>query len=147
MNDAVDPARAAEAYRPRILMAEDDPDMRRLLATVLERGGYKVEGVANGSALYDALRRLKSSGEPPALILSDVRMPGLDGIRLVEYVRGWGWTIPVVLITAFCDDEVLDRAWSAGATLVLSKPFPMSDLASVVKRLVPRRRRVVSAPD
>ena len=145
--DAVDRAQVNEAYRPRILVAEDDPDMRRLLVTVLERFGYRVEGVASGVALYDALRRLRSGGEPPALILSDVRMPGLDGVRLVEYVRGWGWTIPVVLITAFCDDELLDRAWAAGATLVLSKPFPMADLASVVGRLAPRRRRSAPAAD
>lgn len=147
MNDAIDHARGDGGYRPRILVAEDDPDMRRLLTTVLERFGYRVEDAESGVALYDALRRLRSSGEPPALILSDVRMPGLDGIRLVEYVRGWGWTIPVVLITAFCDDEVLDRAWAAGATLVLSKPFPMADLANVVGRLAPRRRRPALEPD
>jgi CheY-like chemotaxis protein len=131
---------AGEVFRPRILVAEDEPAMRRLLVGALVRAGYEVEGAESGLLLLRALCRLRDVGDPPALIVSDVRMPGLDGMQLVDQVRGWGWTIPFLLITAFCDDDLLDRAWAVGATLVLSKPFPMADLVAVVSRLAPRYR-------
>src|SRR5690606_36102617 len=96
MSDRQDPP---QGYRPRILVAEDDPDLRRLFGMTLEREGYRVEDDHTGSGLYERLVRLRAEGDPPALILSDVHLPGIDGLRLLECVRSWGWTLPVVMVS------------------------------------------------
>jgi len=137
MSDRQDPP---QGYRPRILVAEDDPDLRRLFGMTLEREGYRVEDDHTGSGLYERLVRLRAEGDPPALILSDVHLPGIDGLRLLECVRSWGWTLPVVMVSGLWDDLLRARARTAGATVVLAKPISMRELSVLIGQLAPRRR-------
>jgi len=137
-------------YRPRVLLAEDDDDFRRLLQRWLEADGYRVTVVASGSALleelrevfqpdhgdYAPIRRRRPSEEPPALIISDDRMPGIRGLRVLRQVREQGWTFPLVLITAFGSDEVVAEAESLGVKVVL-KPFDIDELRTLAGGLAP----------
>src|SRR5690606_28830070 len=98
MDDAEALPRAAEASRgARILLADDNADMRDYVARLLAEEGYRVEPVANGAAALEAVRR-----ERPDLVLSDVMMPELDGFGLLQALRGDPSTraIPVVLLSA-----------------------------------------------
>jgi CheY-like chemotaxis protein len=126
-----------EAYRPRILLAEDDEDFRRLLTTTLEEDGYSVTAVATGVALQAALQAVFRGAEPPALVISDERMPGIRGLAALQQARDWGWTLPLILITAFGDDELAAQAEQAGVMLV-KKPFPLAELRALVGKLAPR---------
>ncbi len=127
----------ASRFLPRVLIAEDDEDLLRLAAFHLRRDGYRVTGVRRGSEL---LADLEASHEldPPALVISDHRMPGMTGFEALARVRDWGWTLPLVLITAFGDEELERRARRLGVTL-MSKPFDMDDLRTLVGYLAPRR--------
>ena len=75
--------------------------------------------------------------EPPALVISDERMPGVRGLAALQQARDWGWTLPLVLITAFGDDELVAQAEKVGVT-VMKKPFPLDDLRALVRGLAPR---------
>lgn len=134
------PAAAAEApgaSRPRVIVAEDDAEMRRLLASTLAAHGYEVTGVDSGPALLAVLRRFMNKNEGVAMVVSDVRMPGCSGLHVLRALRAAGRAVPVILITAFGDEDVVDEGQRAGAACVLSKPFDLEQLLAEVGRLAP----------
>jgi two-component system nitrogen regulation response regulator GlnG len=111
-------------------MAEDDEAMRRVLVRVLARENYLVTALSDGRELLDAFERLLMEGALPQLIISDIRMPGVTGFDFLERLEAMGVAVPVILISAFCDEPTLRRAAELGATCVLSKPFDMDVLRS-----------------
>ena len=117
----------------RILIAEDDDDMRTLVVDALRRDGYQVRGVSDGGYL---LGQLAFGGEVD-LVISDIRMPILSGMTILESVRSTLSTLPVILMTAFSDDATRARAERLGAVL-LDKPFLIDDLRAAVHQLLPR---------
>jgi DNA-binding NtrC family response regulator len=124
--------------RPRLLLAEDDDDVRWSLAEILESEGYEVIAVSSGSALLEHLGSaflFEQRTTPPDVIVSDIRMPGVSGLKVLEGVRQRGWNIPVVLITAFGDDETRARAMRLDATL-LSKPLDLNELQAALSRVM-----------
>lgn len=123
--------------RPLVLLAEDDEDFRALLASQLERAGCRVLLARNGLELLSAFRVASSHTGPPALVISDQRMPNLEGLDALQRVREAGWGIPFILITAFGDDALAARIQNIDAIL-LRKPFALGDLESLVRRLVHR---------
>jgi DNA-binding NtrC family response regulator len=124
------------ARRPRLLLAEDDDDVRWSLTEILETEGFEVIAVSSGSALLEHLGSaflFEQRTTPPDVIVSDIRMPGVSGLKVLEGVRQRGWNIPVVLITAFGDDEIRARAMRLDATL-LSKPLDLNELQAALAR-------------
>jgi len=127
---------------PCILLAEDDDAMRSLIATTLREDGYEVTEVRDGGRLLVHLGNEYLSSQRPwesyDLIVSDIRMPVCSGLRIVEALRRAGWPTPVVLLTAFGDEQT--RAQAADLRAVLfDKPFDLDDLRSVVVGLLMRR--------
>jgi CheY-like chemotaxis protein len=122
----------------RVLVAEDDAEMRRLVVETLRLDGYTVSGVANGAEL---LLRLTTPPSPSApridLIVSDIRMPEYTGLEIVDALRQSRQTTPVILMTAFGDSETRALADSLDAVL-FDKPFAMDDLRAAVSNLLPR---------
>ena len=110
--------------RPRILIADDNADMRQYLSRLLSEH-YHVEGVPDGRAALQAARE-----RPPSLILSDVMMPGLDGFQLLAAIREDQSTrrIPVVLLSARAGEESRVEGMQAGADDYLIKPFSAREL-------------------
>lgn len=119
-----------------ILIAEDDEDTRTLLAEILRGDGYRVEEAASGPDLARAIaNRLETRRAVPLdLIVADVRMPGMSGLQVLDALRAVDWATPVVVMTAFGDDDVRAEALRLGAIAVLQKPFEMDDLRTVVRR-------------
>ncbi|MCP4499354.1 MAG: response regulator [Deltaproteobacteria bacterium] len=126
--------------RPRLVLAEDDDQIRWSLAAMLEDEGYDVVSLPSGNAVLEHLGAavLKETGAKlPDVIVTDVRMPGLNGIRLLEGVRANGWKIPVVLISAFGDDEMREQAAQFEATAFLDKPLDLEQLSQVLQENAP----------
>lgn len=121
----------------RIVVAEDDFEMRRLVADCLRKEGYEVHKAADGAQL---LLRIESSlvlgtvAEPVDLIVTDIRMPVYTGLELVLGLREAGLDVPVVIMTAFGNADTRARASELGAAL-LDKPFKMEELRALVRRL------------
>jgi DNA-binding response OmpR family regulator len=127
----------AEA-RPRIVVAEDDPDMRALVADTLRRDAYDVMEVPNGGALLVRIGRQYRGEETIDLLVSDVRMPVVTGIAILRALRAAHSTMPVVLMSAFADAATRREAESLDAVL-LDKPLHPSALRAEVRRLLAER--------
>ncbi len=132
---AAAPAAVAEPRATaRVLVAEDDPEMRALLVAVLRRDGCEVSVVHDGVQLAERLRAL---GQGDALgtvdlVISDIRMPGMSGLQALAHLARSGARPAVILITAFGDSETHADAHSLGAQAVFNKPFDLDDLRTVV---------------
>lgn len=123
---------------PRVLVADDDPEMRALIVEELRKDGYAPQEARDGGRLLVNLTTQAHDGDVDLdLLISDVRMPVCTGLDILEAIRRAHWTIPVILMTAFGDHDTRRRAESLGATLI-DKPFPLADLMSTVTRLMPR---------
>jgi DNA-binding response OmpR family regulator len=119
----------------RILLAEDDAEMRNLLGLALEDAGFQARALRNGKELLQELER--NHGEPREqpyrMIISDVRMPGATGLEVLEALRACEWSPPVILITAFGDPLLHEEARKLGALAVLDKPFDTDALVELVR--------------
>lgn len=124
----------------RLLLAEDDLELRNLLALVLREDGHDVVEARNGSELWKLLSN--ESGQPFALVVSDLRMPGLTAFEVLSKLHDAHRETPVILITAFGDPHTHQRALRLGATRVFDKPFDFDELRRAVREALrehPRR--------
>ena len=110
----------------RIVVAEDEALIRMDLVEMLEREGYEVVGeAANGNDAISIVRDKK-----PDIALFDVKMPLKDGITAAEELRG---EVPIVMLTAFSQRELIERANNAGVMAYLVKPFTVADLIPAIE--------------
>jgi DNA-binding response OmpR family regulator len=128
--EAVGGVRVEARATPRILLAEDDDEMRLLLGEALEEAGYEVNETEDGATALASLRALARHGigMPDALVL-DVRMPGTSGVDVLTELRAAGWQTPVILISGFGDEALRASALRLGAAAMLEKPFDFDELA------------------
>lgn len=126
--------------RGRLLLAEDDDEMRDLLGTALRADGWLVEEARDGGEM---LRQVRDAyGEPqraPDVIVMDVRMPKVSGLGLLAAIRRARWRTPIVLITGFGDTLLHEQAAALGADMVLDKPFELESLLAAVTDAVARK--------
>ncbi len=131
--------------RPRVVLADDNADMRAYVARLLTEGGYEVEAVANGTDALSAVQR----GPAPDLVLSDVMMPGLDGFGLLAALRADPVLegLLVILLSARAGEEARVEGLAAGADDYLVKPFSARELRARVDGAVrlSRQRKVAAA--
>jgi len=123
----------------QILLAEDDDELRWSLCDFLEHAGYRVVGVRDGRALLEHLGArvlFERRDAPPDAIITDIRMPFLTGLELLQKVRERGWATPVVLMSAFGDKELRRRATSLGAAAFFDKPIDPDALLQVLRTAV-----------
>ncbi len=115
----------------RILLAEDDNDMRRFLERALEQAGYRVVSFDNGLAAYNRLRE-----EPFELLLTDIVMPEMDGIELARRATELDPDIKVMFITGFAAVALNPDSNAPRDAKILSKPFHLRDLVNEVQKLL-----------
>jgi CheY-like chemotaxis protein len=119
----------------RVMVVDDEPIVGHRLRAALERSGFVVEVFENGAA---AAARIAAWA--PDVLVTDVRMPGLDGLALIDRVRQLGLATKVVLITAFATPELARDAIGRGASECIAKPFRIAELRSAVERAAARAR-------
>jgi DNA-binding response OmpR family regulator len=121
-----------------ILLAEDDLEMRKLLAWSLTHKGYQVTQCADGTSLMGKLGLLGPGhrAQPHDLIISDIRMPGRTGLEVLESARELPDFPPMILITAFPDAESQAQAERLGALAMMAKPFDIEELLDKVRETV-----------
>jgi len=124
----------------RVLLADDDDEMRVFLASALRRDGYVVEEARDGAQLLARVCSMlfqSEDGTAVDILVADIRMPGHSGLDVLSIVRGADWAVPIVLITAFGDEDTHAKARQLGANAVLDKPFELTDLRSTMSQLAP----------
>lgn len=121
------------ADEKRILIADDDPVILRLIQVNLELEGYEVLTANNGEEAV-----IKATADHPDLVILDIMMPRLDGYQTCERLKASAETrdIPVVFLSAKAQQTDIDKGRSYGVQDYLTKPFDPSELLEVVERLV-----------
>jgi DNA-binding response OmpR family regulator len=126
-------SQSSSSRKSRLLLAEDDFELRQLLACVLRADGHDVIEARDGNELWSLLSQdALGSEEPFALVVSDVRMPGLTAFDVLSKLQRSLTDTPVILITAFGDQTTHLRALRLGASRVFDKPFDCDDLRAAV---------------
>ena len=122
----------------RVLIADDDADIRDLVAFKLTQGGHQVTAVEDGMAALRVLRE-----QPLDLVLLDIRMPGMSGLDVCRAVRAAPETmsLPVILITARSQEGDVELGFAAGADDYIIKPFSPRELSSRVSAVLTRVER------
>ena len=137
---------AADCAQPshssaRILLAEDDGELRALLSWRLRGAGYDVTEASDGQELLERLiegHDHDGRHEPFDVVLSDINMPHFSALDVLVGARRCLTATPVILMTAFGDAHTLAQANRLGAAAVLDKPFQLDDLSSTLTRILSR---------
>jgi CheY-like chemotaxis protein len=121
---------AARAVEPRFLVVDDEPNMVGTLALILDHLGYTVETAESGT---EALAKLSERGFD--CVLSDVDMPGMSGVDLCRAIQARWPKTRILLMTAYAEDSLVQRAWEHGAAAVLQKPLDVDRLLAFLSAL------------
>ena len=131
------------AGKPRLLVIDDDENLRKIVRHIFELAGFEVYSAENGDAGVKA-----AVSNPPNAILMDVTMPEKDGFDACSELRRVGRTqaVPIIMLTAKTRDESYQHALYKGATAYVQKPFHNDELVALVKQLVEEAERPQPAP-
>ena len=119
---------------PKILIADDNPNIISFVQPALEREGYAVVAAADGA---EALHKWES--EHPALIILDIEMPDPNGLAVCRKIRDAGDTVPILFLTVRDSISDLEIGFNVGASDYMSKPFDIRELLARVKARLPRQ--------
>lgn len=131
---------ATEQRPPRVIVADDEPDVLSLVSAALRGFGYEIIPTRNGAELLDEIGGPLLTGNPagrPDIIVADIRMPGLTGIDILAGLRQAHWPTAVILMTAYPDREIREEALRLGADAFFVKPFEVDDLMTAVVNMTP----------
>ena len=126
----------------RIWVVDDDRAVRFVLCTALREAGYQVVDFDSAAPALQAL----GEGPPPALLFTDVRMPGDDGLVLLDKLKAALPQLPVVVMSAYTDVASTAGAFRGGAHEFLSKPFDLDDAVALAQRVLPAVAPAMAAP-
>lgn len=133
------------ASRRRVLLAEDDASARKVLARLLDDMGLDVVEVGDGGRMLVAVTSLYKGEHSPEeldLVITDVRMPVLSGLDVLDGIRAAHWTTPVLVMTAQPDaKDVRDACSTYDGLMLLPKPFELDAFEAAVRELLSRPRR------
>jgi response regulator RpfG family c-di-GMP phosphodiesterase len=127
----------AHVEMENILVVDDEEAIREVVSTMLESKGYRCTAVSNGRAAQDQVKRVT-----PDLVLSDMIMPEMDGIKLLDWIRNYDPEVPVIMVTAIHDISTALEAIRRGAYDYILKPFEKDQLFLGVGRALQHRRLV-----
>jgi two-component system, chemotaxis family, chemotaxis protein CheY len=120
-----------------IVFVDDSPTMRASVTFCLRNAGYLVTEAENGKDALEKLQSMKDSGQLPALILTDVNMPEMDGLTFITKVKeGQFRFVPILVLTTEGERAMIERGRVAGASGWLLKPFQPEQLLWAIKKLV-----------
>jgi two-component system cell cycle response regulator CpdR len=114
-----------------ILLAEDDESLRRFLAAALVKAGHEVTDFGDGTEAYDCLRRARFD-----LLLTDIVMPGMDGIELAKRAADMDGALKIMFITGFAAVALHPSSQAPKQAKVLSKPFHLREIVQEVDRMI-----------
>ena len=125
------------AEHAHIWVVDDDRAVRFVLATALRDAGFEVTAFAASAEAMDALQRERT----PALVVTDVRMPGDSGLQLLDKLKAAHPDLPVIVMSAHTDVASTAGAFRGGAHEFLSKPFDLDEAVALVRRALPQREQ------
>ncbi len=128
--------------KEKILIVDDEKDICKILSTLVKSEGFKPLAARNGS---EALKIIQA--EMPALLIADIKMPGMSGMELMQQAKALDRNLPTILITGHADTKGAVKAIKEGAHDYLAKPFDHSEVMRVVHRALAERELKVRLHD
>lgn len=116
----------------KILIVDDDPDILTVIQRLLETDGHKGVTAESGLKALELIMR-----DTFDLVISDLRMPSMDGIALLREIKTRKPHLPVILVTAYASNETANESLKLGAAAYLFKPFKVKDLLDAVEQAIP----------
>jgi two-component system nitrogen regulation response regulator GlnG len=123
----------AQSLQIPVWIIDDDQSMRWVLDKTLSNNGYAVSAFESGSVALASFKRT-SPEQRPALIITDVRMPGINGFELLKQIKNISPQTPIIVMTAYTDLDTTVQAFHEGAYEYLPKPFDIDDALKLVAR-------------
>jgi len=117
--------------KTKVLIVDDQPGIRRLLLEVFTDEGYEVNVATNGNEALEQAKEVK-----PAVILMDMKMPGMDGIDALKELKELGLAERVIMMTAYGELELVTKAKELGAFAYVTKPFDIIKLCEMVSNYI-----------
>jgi two-component system response regulator (stage 0 sporulation protein F) len=118
----------------RVLIAEDDPDLLRVIARAIRETGHEALEFPNGTALVDYLSEHRSELDG-AFLVTDVQMPGVNGLEVLAELKIARQPLRTIVITAFPDEQTQRVSRALGASALFAKPFDVEDLCTAIQFL------------
>ncbi|WP_305806036.1 response regulator, partial [Stenotrophomonas sp. YIM B06876] len=125
-----------------VWVVDDDRSVRFVLSAALREAGYAVDGFDSAAAVLQAL----AQRPPPDLLFTDVRMPGDDGLVLLDKLKAAQPQLPVIVMSAYTDVASTAGAFRGGAHEFLSKPFDLDDAVALARRALPEPHAAAPEP-
>ncbi len=115
--------------RPKILLVDDEPGVRRSIQLLLHAQGYDIRSYASSAALV-----IDELVDEAVCLIADYRMPEIDGLAVLRTLRARGWKKPAILITAYSSSDLVAQALGEGFCAVIEKPLREHALADAIAR-------------
>jgi len=123
----------------RILLVDDEAAFRFSAEVALRRGGYRVEEAADGKEALRKILAARDAGDPFRIVITDIRMPVMSGIEMIDALKELGVRMEVFAITGFGDQALIDELAWKGCTETIEKPFPSEELLSRLGEILRKR--------
>ena len=120
--------------QPRVLIVDDEAALRRQLMVGLSQHGYEVDECEEGLSALTKIKAAEAKQKPFSCVILDVRLPDIDGIKILSVIRAAYADLPVVVITGFGTRDMMDAVQNQGGSVYLDKPFGMDTLVSLLDR-------------
>jgi putative two-component system response regulator len=128
------------AHRPRVLSVDDETVTLQLIERILSRGGLDVTAIGSAGAALSAFDAAESAGRPFELVITDIRMPGIDGLAFLDLIRERDHEVPVIVATGHATIDNAIRALKEGASGMIVKPFTAQEFTTEVANALDRAR-------
>ena len=115
----------------RVLIVDDEPNMRNMLMAILNHHGYKTAAASNGAEAVEVAKK-----ESFHLVISDITMPKMDGFQLLEALQDMTPDTKVILFSGVCTEDRAQLAKEKGAAEFIHKPFELAELTATVERIL-----------
>ncbi len=122
---------------PRVLVVDDEASIRRNLAVGMAQRGYEVDDCAQGLSALEKIEAARRVGVPHNFVILDIRLPDIDGLKLLQMIKGVYPDLPVVVISGYGDEQTGERVKERLGSVYLDKPFEMETLEAEMRRIGP----------
>lgn len=123
---------------PRVLIVDDEAALRRQVMVGLAQHGFEVDECDEGLSALSKIKAAESKQNPFGCVILDLRLPDIDGLKILSVIKSMYSELPVVVITGYGNEDVVNMVHSHGGSIYLDKPFEMSDLISQIQSIVPK---------
>ena len=125
-----------EPRRPHVLIVDDEEGFRVGAVVALRRGGYRVTEAGNGGEALEKILAAQDAGDPVRLVITDIRMPVMSGMELIDALHERGIKTAVCAITCFGDRDLVVKLAGKGCYNYLEKPFAPDDLVNRIRSIL-----------